>query len=193
MVARTLCLRLFATVLNDAAKLRLKLNKTFEYGIFSRTQPEFKDKHIRIDLSKLPPEIVAVAAESLCAQLMNNHRLQGESKEKMPKTYVFIDEAKELKNSSSCNRISQDGRKYRLELVTASQSEKHLSLEIIGNSSTKIMLPVDQTEVKGVARKFRFSEKKLEALERGTAICRFGTKAQYVEIIPYDARVMNDE
>jgi hypothetical protein len=174
---------------SDAQKLLLKLNKTFEYGIFSRPQTQFSDQHIRIDVSKLPPEIGAAAAESLCTQMMNNHRLDGETSEKMPKTYLFIDEAKELKKSPACDRIIADGRKYGLGLILASQSERHLSSDVIGNSSTKIVLPVDQTEVRGVARKFRFSEKKLEALEELTALCRFGTKARYVEIYPYYQRI----
>ncbi len=66
----------------ESNKLLLKLAATFQYGVFSREQPEFTDKHIRIDLSKLPPEIGAIAAESLAWQLMNKHRLMGETGDK---------------------------------------------------------------------------------------------------------------
>ncbi|MEA5537127.1 ATP-binding protein [Crocosphaera sp. XPORK-15E] len=174
---------------NESTKLLLKLAATFQYGVFSREQPEFKEKHIRVDLSKLPPEIGAIAAESLAWQLMNIHRLMGETGDKLPKTYIFIDEAKELKKSSACDRIIADGRKYGLGLVLASQSERHLSPDVIGNSSTKIVLPVDQTEVKKVASKFRLAEKKVAALTQLTALCRFGTHAEYVEILPYYRRI----
>ncbi|MGH2416673.1 MAG: ATP-binding protein, partial [Microcystaceae cyanobacterium] len=120
----------------ESQKLKLKLAATFQYGVFSRKQPDFQEKHIRLDLSKLPPEIGAIAAESLAWQLMNQHRLMGEIEGKLPKTYLFIDEAKELKQSSACDRIIADGRKYGLGLVLASQSERHLSADVIGNSST---------------------------------------------------------
>lgn len=173
----------------ESQKLKLKLAATFQYGVFSRPQPEFKEKHIRIDLSKLPPEIGAIAAESLAWQLMNQHRLAGETPEKLPKTYLFIDEAKELKKSPACDRIIADGRKYGLGLVLASQSERHLSKDVIGNSSTKIVLPVDSSEVKKVSNKFRLAEKKLAHLAPLTAICRFGKHAQIVDILPYYQRV----
>jgi type IV secretory pathway VirB4 component len=174
----------------ESVKLKLKLAATFQYGVFSRPQPEFNEQHVRIDLSKLPPEIAAIAAESLAWQLMNQHRLSGEAKEKLPKTYLFIDEAKELKKSPACDRIIADGRKYGLGLVLASQSERHLSADVIGNSSTKIVLPVDSSEVKKVSSKFRLSEKKLAHLTPLTAICRFGKQAELVNILPYYQRIL---
>jgi TraM recognition site of TraD and TraG len=173
----------------ESGKLKLKLAATFQYGIFSREQPDFTAKHSRLDLSKLPPEIGAIAAESLAWQLMNRHRLQGESEGKLPQTYLFVDEAKELKHSPACDRIIADGRKYGLSLVLASQSERHLSADIIGNSSTKIVLPVDSCEVKKVASKFRFAENKLARLTELTALCRFGKNAEEVKILPYYQRV----
>ena len=176
----------------ESTKLKLKLAATFQYGVFSRPQPEFNEQHVRIDLSKLPPEIAAIAAESLAWQLMNQHRLSGEVKEKLPKTYLFIDEAKELKKSPACDRIIADGRKYGLGLVLASQSERHLSADVIGNSSTKIVLPVDSSEVKKVSSKFRLSEKKVAHLTPLTAICRFGKQAELVDIVPYYKRIQNN-
>ncbi len=175
----------------ESQKLNLKLAATFEYGIFSRPQPKFNEKLLRIDLSKLPTELRAIAAESLAWQLMNQHRLMGEIKGKLPRTFLFIDEAKEMpkKEGSACDQIIADGRKYGLSLVMASQSERHLSADVIGNSSTKIVLPVDQTEVKKVSKKFRFSEKKVESLTPLTALCRFGKEASLLEIQPYYQRI----
>lgn len=177
----------------ESVKLKLKLAASFQYGVFNRPQPNFTKKHIRIDLSKLPPEIGAIAAESLAWQLMNQHRLGGERLEKLPCTYLVIDEAKELKKSPACDRISCDGRKYGLALLLASQSERHLSADIIGNSSTKIVLPVDQTEVKKVSSRFRFAENKIAQLTPFTALCRFGTRAEQVFIVPYYQRVSEHE
>lgn len=183
------------TECKDSQKLKLKLAATFQYGVFSRPQPEFNEKLIRIDLSKLPTELRAIAAESLAWQLMNQHRLQGEIQGRLPRTFLFIDEAKEMpkKEGSACDQIIADGRKYGLALVMASQSERHLSADVIGNSSTKIVLPVDQTEVKKVSQKFRFSEKKVEALTPLNALCRFGKDAELLEIQPYYQRLEDAE
>ncbi len=179
------------TECKDSQKLKLKLAATFQYGVFSRPQPEFNEKLLRIDLSKLPTELRAIAAESLAWQLMNQHRLQGEIQGKLPRTFLFIDEAKEMpkKEGSACDQIIADGRKFGLALVLASQSERHLSADVIGNSSTKIVLPVDQTECKKVAKKFRFAEKKVAELTPLIALCRFGKEAELLEIMPYYQRL----
>lgn len=177
----------------ESAKLMLKLASFFEYGIFSRHQPDLLAAHItRVDLSKLPPALQAIAAESVCAQMMNTHRLMGEMEGKTPRTFLFVDEAKELRGSPSLDRIIADGRKYGLALILASQSERHLSLDVIANSSTKIVLPVDQTEVTAVARKFRFAEEHIASLKPLTALCRFGKDAARVSILPYYKRVSNE-
>lgn len=175
----------------ESAKLRLKLGATFQYGVFNRHQPNLSKPLVRIDLAKLPPSLQSVAAESLARQLMDSHRLQGEIEGKLPRTVLFVDEAKEMPRVSgnAIDRIIADGRKYGLDLVVASQSERHLSLDVIGNSATKIVLPVDQTEVKKVAKKFRFSEQRIADLKTLEALCRFGTHAEQVSILPYFERV----
>ncbi len=175
----------------ESQKLNLKLAATFEYGIFSRPQPKFNEKLIRIDLSKLPTELRAIAAESLAWQLMNQHRLMGEIEGKLPRTFLFIDEAKEMpkKEGSACDQIICDGRKYGLSLILASQSERHLSQDVISNSATKIVLPVDACECSKVAKKFRFAEKKVASLTPLTALCRFGKEAELLEILPYYQRL----
>ncbi len=179
------------TECKESQKLKLKLAATFQYGVFSRPQPKFNEKLVRIDLSKLPTELRAIAAESLAWQLMNQHRLMGEISGRLPRTFLFIDEAKEMpkKEGSASDFIICDGRKYGLALVTASQSERHLSHEVIGNSATKIVLPVDATECSKVAKKFRFAEKRVAALEPLTALCRFGKEAELLEIQPYYQRL----
>jgi hypothetical protein len=49
----------------EAPKLQIKLAATFQYGVFSRPQLNLHDgKHIRIDLSKLPPELGAIVRGS---------------------------------------------------------------------------------------------------------------------------------
>lgn len=175
----------------ESRRLRLKLAALFQYGVFSRPQFPLEARLIRVDLSKLPPALQSVAAESLAKQIMDNHRLLGEVMDKVPRTFLGIDEAKEMPNGrgSACDRIIADGRKYGLALVLASQSERHLSLDVIGNSSTKIVLPVDQTEVTRVAKKFRFAEQKIAGLQPFQALVRLGTEARPVDIVPYYERV----
>ena len=179
------------TECKDSQKLKLKLAATFQYGVFSRPQPKLTEKLIRIDLSKLPPSLAAISAESLAWQLMNQHRLRGEIQGRLPRTFLFIDEAKEMpKNEGSAgDRIICDGRKYGLSLILASQSERHLSQDVISNSASKIVLPVDQTECSKVAKKFRFAEKKVAELTSLTALCRFGKEAELLEILPYYQRL----
>jgi|GEM_PF-804167 len=175
----------------ESQRLKLKLAATFQYGVFSRSQFPMDAKHIRVDLHKLPPAIQSIAAESLAKQLMDNHRLLGEMAGKIPRTFLFIDEAKEMPKGtgSACDRIIADGRKYGLALVLASQSERHLSADVIGNSSTKLVLPVDQTEVSKVGKKFRFAEVKVAGLRPLQALCRLGTDAKQVDIMPYYERL----
>ena len=171
----------------DSERMLLKLAATFQYGVFSRTQPGFLGGLVRIDLSKLPPEIGAIAAEALIKQIMDSHRLMGECDS--PRSFLFADESKELKGSPSLDRVLADGRKYGLGSGIASQSERHFSPDILANASTKIVLPVDQTEVKKVATKFRFDEKRIATLQPFQALVRIGTTASYCEIDPYYQRV----
>ena len=181
----------------DAQKLELKLEATFQYGIFSRPQLPLLSAGgiLRIDLSKLPTYIGAIAGESLATQLLVSHKLMGDVKDSGEevglRTFIFIDEAKEMpkKDYSAMSRIMADGRKFGLGLVVASQSERHLSPDVIGNSATKIVLPVDQTEVKKVSNKFRFSESKVADLQPLQALIRMGKSAIASSIIPYYQRM----
>lgn len=190
-VEQELITRMEVEECQESKKLRLKLAATFQYGVFSRPQFSLTEPLLRVDLSKLPPAIQSIAAESLAKQLMDTHRLLGEMAGRVPRTFLGIDEAKEMPNGKgcACERIIADGRKYGLALVLASQSERHLSADVIGNSSTKIVLAVDQTEVTKVAKKFRFAEVKVAGLQPLQALCRMGAEAKQVNILPYYERV----
>lgn len=180
----------------DAEHLQLKLAVTMQYGIFTRPQPrellsEESPALVRLDVSRLPPELAVIAAESLARQLMAQHRLLGESRRRWPRTFLFIDEAREMPRSTgnACDRIVADGRKFGLALVLASQSERHLSADVIANSATKVVLAVDQTEVAAVARKFRFPEYEVAMLRPLEALCRFGTHQVRLSPTPYFRKV----
>ena len=163
----------------------------FEYGIFNKPQPNLKLPLIRFDLSALAkvPGLSAIATESIIKQLMDSHRIMGEIEHKIPRSFIFIDEAKEVKNSKILNIILSDGRKYGLCCILASQRDSELSKEVIANTSTKIVLAVDQTEVKSVSNKFRFSISLVADLQPLEALVRMGNEGTKTKILPYYLRI----
>lgn len=175
----------------ESSKLALKLAAMFEYGIFTRPQPSLDAQIIRFDLSALGkvPGLGAIAAEALIKQVMDAHRILGEIEGKIPRSYFFIDEVKEVKSSRILNIVLADGRKYGLGAVVASQRKEEISKEVIANTATKIILPVDQAEVKAVASCFRFSDSLISNLEPLQALVRMGKDGHKVNIKPYYERV----
>jgi type IV secretory pathway VirB4 component len=175
----------------ESAKLQIKLAATFQYGIFNKPQPALDAQIIRFDLSALGkvPGLAAIATEALIKQLMDSHRIMGETGDKTPRTYIFIDEAKEIKKSPSIKLVLSDGRKYGLCAVLASQRDAHIDDEVIANSSAKIVLGVDQTEVKRVAKRFRFAENLVAGLQPLEALVRMGTEGHKCKVKPYYERI----
>ncbi|BFM39910.1 DUF87 domain-containing protein [Synechocystis sp. LKSZ1] len=169
----------------EAVKLRLKMSAMFEYGIFCKPQPPL-GHHTRWDLSKLPPELQAIAGDALASQVMNAHRLLGDTTGL--RTLLFIDEAKELGHSRALDRIAADGRKYGLGLWVASQSSRHISKDVLSNTFTKLVLPVDASELPLTARTFRFSQEAIAALNPLESLVRFGKAASKISITPYYQR-----
>jgi hypothetical protein len=171
----------------DSKALQIKLAATFQYGVFSRPQIDLSaGKLIRVDLSKLPPELGAIAAEAILKQVMDAHRLAGESPSL--KTFVFVDEAKELKGSKTLDRITADGRKYGLGVVLATQRETHISPDVLANTATKILLPVDVADIRKVASRFRFDAGRIANLGTFQALVRTGGTAVACTIEPFFKR-----
>ncbi len=176
----------------ESQKLMLKLAATFQYGIFDKPQPSLNESPIiRFDLSALSkvPGLAAIAAESLIKQLMDSHRIMGEISNKIPRTFIFVDECKEIKQSRTIKILLADGRKYGLSAVLASQRDSEISDEAIANSSTKVVLTVDQTEVSRVAKRFRFAESLVSGLQPLEALVRMGTEGHRCRVKPYYERV----
>ena len=174
----------------ESQKLALKLAAMFEYGIFTRPQPSLDAPIIRFDLSALGkvPGLSAIAAEALIKQVMDAHRIMGEIEGKIPRCYIFIDECKEVKTSRTLNIILADGRKYGLCAVVASQRDAEISDEVIANTASKIVLGVDQTEVKRVSKRFRFAESLVSQLQPLEALVRMGTIGERCKIKPFYER-----
>ena len=177
----------------ESQKLALKLAATFQYGIFDRPQPPITAQIVRFDLSTLGkvPGLGAIAAESLTKQLMDSHRLMGEVIGKVPRTYIFIDEAKEVKGTRSIKNLLCDGRKHGLNAVIASQRDCHIDDDVIANSATKIVLTLDQCEVNKVAKRFRFAPNLVAQLQPLEALVRMGKNGYKTTIIPYYERIKN--
>ena len=175
----------------ESVKLQLKLAATFQYGIFDKPQPSLDAQIIRFDLSALGkvPGLSAIAAEALAKQLMDSHRIKGEIEGKIPRTFLIVDEAKEIKNSQSIRIIYGDGRKFGLNAILASQRDAEISDEAIANSATKVVLAIDQSEVKRVARRFRFAENIVAQLQPLEALVRIGTIGERCKIKPFYERV----
>ena len=171
----------------EASKMLLKLSAFFEYRIFSRAQP-INQPLTRWNLSKLPPELQSIAADAIATQLMNDHRLNGEWRFDNPKTVLFIDEAKELANSKALNRIAADGRKYGLGLWVASQRPSHITGDVLSNTFTKIVLPVDSSDLVKTSKTFNFSADILASLKPLEALVRFGKDAHRLNVVPYYMR-----
>jgi hypothetical protein len=175
----------------ESVKLQLKLAATFQYGIFDRPQPSLDAQVIRFDLSALGkvPGLSAIAVEALAKQLMDAHRIMGEIEGKIPRTFLIVDEAKEVKNSPSIKIIYGDGRKFGLNAILASQRDGEISDEAIANSSTKVVLGVDQTEVRRVAKRFRFAESLVSQLQPLEALVRMGTIGERCKIKAFYERI----
>lgn len=176
----------------ESQKLALKLAAMFEYGIFTKPQPPLDaGQIIRFDLSALGkvPGLGAIAAEALIKQVMDSHRILGEIEGKIPRSYIFIDESKEVKTSRSLNIVLGDGRKYGLCAGVASQRDAEISEEVIANTATKIVLAVDQTEVKRVSKRFRFAEGLVSQLQPLEALVRMGSVGERCKIKPFYERI----
>ncbi|OBQ13630.1 MAG: cell division protein FtsK [Anabaena sp. AL09] len=175
----------------DSEKLLLKMAATFKYGIFSKPQPSLDFPLVRFDLSALAkvPGLSAIAAETLLKQLLDSHKLQGEIKDKTPRCYVILDECKEVKSSDTLARISAEARKFGLCAVVASQRDAHISGEVLANSSLKLVLAVDETEIASVKKRFRFSETMIASLQPLEALVRMDGDGMKTKILPYYLRI----
>jgi hypothetical protein len=174
----------------ESQKLALKLAATFQYGILNKSQPNLDHPLIRFDLSALGkvPGLGAIATEAILKQLMDTHRLMGEV-DKSPRTFVFVDEAKEIQKSQSICTIAADGRKYGLSSIIGSQRDTHISDDVLANSALKIVLSVDQTEVARVARRYRFAPNLVAQLQPLEALIRLNAEGHRCKIKPYYERI----
>ncbi|NWF58976.1 MAG: ATP-binding protein [Fischerella sp.] len=175
----------------DSQKLLLKLAATFKYGIFSKPQPSMNFPIVRFDLSALSkvPGLSAIAAETLLKQLLDSHKLMGEIDGRIPRCYALLDEVKEVKSSHTLEKITSEARKFGLGIIVASQMDSDISNTVLANSSTKMVLGVDQVEVVKVARRFRFALNLVANLQPLEALIRMDNDGFHTKIKPFYQRV----
>ena len=71
----------------------------------------------------------------------------------------------------------------------ATQRCQHLTPEVLSNTITKIVLPVDASEVLNTSKKFRFDPHIIGGLQSLNALVRLGTESFKIKIKAYYERV----
>lgn len=91
-------------------------------------------------------------------------------------TFIVLDEASIFVSPDSShiiNVIIKEGRKFGIGLILASQSLSHFSDDILSNTSTKIILGVDETEFDTLIKKLKVTRNSLANISpRRTALIR---------------------
>ncbi|MDA2933691.1 DUF853 family protein [Acidobacteria bacterium AH-259-D05] len=177
-----------------AQGLRTKLSLAFDFQIFSKSQVPYSlttdgsspPKGLHLDLSKLPPQLQYMAADTLLKQIFRQHQLAGIQP---ISTYLLVDESKlctpAMKDSplGALNRIATEGRKFGLGLIVSSQFVGHLGRDVVVNTFTKILMKVDKTEIATTARKFLLEETALQSLQQpGDALVNFADSPEWKEL-----------
>lgn len=179
--------------------LKTKLGPAFSYGILSKPQVPIKEQGVtRIDLSKLPPGLQYLAADTLCQQLLRRVQMHGpHAKHRL---FLVVDETKLMMPArleaphAILNRIASEGRKFGLGLIVAATSSAHLSRDILMNCFTKLILKTDKIEIPPTARRFLAEREQLSSLlEPGVGLINFGDEETYtvVRVRPYATKEGN--
>jgi len=175
--------------------MKTKLGPAFSYGILSKPQVPIREQGVtRIDLSKLPPGLQYLAADTLCRQLLRRVQMHGpQAKDRL---FLVVDETKLMMPArleaphAILNRIASEGRKFGLGLIVAATSSAHLSRDILMNCFTKLILKTDKIEIPPTARRFLAEREQLSSLlEPGVGLINFGDEETYtmVRIRPHAA------
>jgi hypothetical protein len=145
-----------------------------------------KGKGVRVDLSKLPPPLQYLAADTLLDQVFRRRRLDGPQPLSL---FLLVDESKLCTPArrdsplAALNRLATEGRKFGVGLIAASQFVGHLPRDVVVNTFTKLVMKTDPTEIAPTARRFRIDETRLEALRRpGDALVHFADRTEWTSL-----------
>lgn len=143
-------------------------------GIFKAEAPPFdEDKRIwNYDIRALNGDEQKMFVDVLLEDLFMEAKQRGERP--FADTFIIIDEAHKFVSEDEehiVNLIAKEARKFGIGLVLASQSLTHFPEDIIANTSTKIILGLDEMYHDSAARKLRVEAKRFGFIQpRKTAL-----------------------
>jgi len=140
-----------------------RINNLVSSGIFKGEHPPFdKNNNVwRYDIKSLNKDEQKMFVDVLLEDIFLNAKQQGEKKE--PDTFIIIDEAHIFLSEEDehiINVIAKEARKFGIGLILASQSFTHFPEDIISNTSTKIILGIDEMYHIGSAKKLMIEPKR---------------------------------
>lgn len=162
--------------------LFIRLTNLEESGIFKSTAPNFdenKPVH-RYVIKSLNDNEQKMFVDILLDELFMEAKERGESKELL--TMVVVDEAHKFTSEESehiMNRIAKEARKFGFGMMWASQSFGHFGEDIIANTSTKVILGIDEMFQDVSAKKLKIAVKRFGYIQpHKTAIVQIKKKGE---------------
>lgn len=140
-----------------------KISNLESTGIFKSTAPDFaKGKPIRrYNIKSLNKDEQKMFVDILLEEIYLKAKENGE--QDGVNTFLVIDEAHMFVSQEDehiINVISKEARKFGVGLILASQSFNHFTEDIIANSSTKIILGIDEMFQDVSAKKLKIDVKR---------------------------------
>lgn len=143
------------------------VESVFGHPLFSRGHhvplQDVLEAGLRLDLSKVPPSVRFLVADTVLRKLFRMLSLQGhipiapQSDAERFRLFVIIDEAKLMAGSRGnpddsrlvLNLLITEARKFGIGLILASQMREHFGTEVRGNAATWLVLkPMDRAQAK---------------------------------------------
>jgi len=158
----------------------IRITNLEETGIFKPKKPNFdENKPVqRYVIKSLNDSEQKMFVDVLLEELFMKAKEQGESKEL--KHLVVVDEAHKFTSEEAehiMNLIAKEARKFGFGMMWSSQSFSHFGEDIISNTSTKIILGIDEMFRAASAKKLQIKEQRFKRIQpHKTAIVQIKKK-----------------
>lgn len=152
-------------------------------GIFKSKVPPFdKSKSIwRYDIKSLNKDEQKMFVDVICEMIFLNAKQSGQSND--IKDFIIIDEAHIFVSNEDdhiLNIIIKEARKFGVGLILASQSFGHFSEDIIANTSSKVILGIDESYHEVSAKKIGVDKDRFNRIvPHKTAMIQIKNKGDY--------------
>lgn len=160
----------------------IRITNLEESGIFKPQKPNFdenKPVH-RYVIKSLNDNEQKMFVDILLEKLFMDAKERGESKELL--TLVVVDEAHKFTSDEPehvMNLIAKEARKFGFGMMWASQSFGHFGEDIIANTSTKVILGIDEMFQDTSAKKLKIAVKRFGYIQpHKTAIVQIKKKGE---------------